>query len=205
MLFTEQVLRIEGDDPAVPALAVVLPVNALTWGEIDHLPHPGEATLDDIWEAITPHVVAWNLTSQDGTPVDPPAAAGVEVCELLTVSESAWLLGLVRSAHVLTPIGEEPRKENLQKVRVYARNMERQRNGTKNVKLGSFPMAWVPYLRMDTRVGTPAEWWATNAFDHTLATDVQAAWRDGIADVTAAEQQKARDAERVRNLKDHTR
>ncbi len=36
---------------------MVLPVNALTWGEIDHLPHPGEATLGDIWEAITPHIV----------------------------------------------------------------------------------------------------------------------------------------------------
>lgn len=56
--------------------------------------------------------------------------------------------------------------------------------------LPPFPDGYGHYLRMDVSGMRPREYWSTSRLDYELATAIQSAWQDGIAD--ANEDHKAR-------------
>ena len=113
--YAERAFRREDDASPEPALSVVFPVNAMTHGDIDHLPVASDEP-EEVWEAVAPYVVAWNLVELVGdTPqsVPPPAEAGPDVCRHLTIQETYWLLEVIRHAHLATVLGEEDRSKSL--------------------------------------------------------------------------------------------
>ncbi len=113
-LYAEETMRQADGAIDAPALSVVFPVR-LTHGDLDLIPD-NTASPEEIWGAIAPYVVAWNLVvdGPDGPQaVPPPAEAGPDVCGHLTAMETAWLLHVVKQAHLATPRGEEDRKKDL--------------------------------------------------------------------------------------------
>ena len=93
----------EGEEPFTATIRT-----NLTWGDVEAMPVPKEATFAEIWDAMAPHVVEWNLVAENiesgqVEPVPPPAEAGPEVFKALENPLSIWLYNEVRFAHLGGP------------------------------------------------------------------------------------------------------
>lgn len=88
----------EGSDPF---RATVL--TTLSFEEIDSIAIDGDRKWNDLFAAMAPMVVAWNLTARvSGTneyePIPPPAEAGPDVFRALEPKVTAWLAMKIRAA-----------------------------------------------------------------------------------------------------------
>lgn len=77
----------------------------LSFDEIDAIPFGAGTPYADVFQAIAPHVVAWNVVRvalETGQPeaVPPPAEAGWEVFTVLDHLEANWVLDKVKFGHL---------------------------------------------------------------------------------------------------------
>lgn len=112
-IYRDKTFDVADGDESYSALWVKFRIN-LTYGEIDAIPYSRNALLQEAWEAMAPHVVAWNVSTIDPdtgepVPVPPPAEGGWEVFSHLDAVETTWLLQLLKFAHLVPEEGEEER------------------------------------------------------------------------------------------------
>lgn len=94
--------------PDLPAGAEPLTVKVranLSFDEIDAIPFGAGTPYADVFQAIAPHVVTWNvirevLETGQMEAVPPPAEAGWEVLQVLDHLEANWVLDKVKFGHL---------------------------------------------------------------------------------------------------------
>jgi hypothetical protein len=76
----------------------------LPLGMIDKLPNVGDCTFNELWDAVAPHVRAWNALGQDAEsggwkPIPPPAEAGRDAFGLVDPLIGHWLLFVLKTTY----------------------------------------------------------------------------------------------------------
>lgn len=97
----------EGSEPLWAEVRSDLPL-----GAIDRIPRDGSCTYNEMWDAIAPHVRAWNAMGQDPEtgewkPVPPPAEIGRDAFALIDPMVSYWIRFLLLTTYA--KVGSDPK------------------------------------------------------------------------------------------------
>ncbi|MGB3305496.1 MAG: hypothetical protein WBA63_04865 [Thermomicrobiales bacterium] len=111
--YKEYMLDLTDDGEQLEPLRVKVRSN-LTFGELNDIPGGPDATFEEIFVAIAPHVIEWNASAMNAETgelevVPAPAVAGPDALLVLDHLEALWLVQKVKYGY----LGGDDRKKEL--------------------------------------------------------------------------------------------